>query len=167
MKKNYLKWWLQNVVVLTCCGIASYFGVVKDIYQKDYSYLCFVIFGLYVCFSFINGWIAYSLDSGKQYNEKDLESSWFVSELCLSLGMIGTVVGFIGMLQGFSGNTEGAKALQKLLSDMSYGMSTALYTTLAGLIFGNLLKVQCFHLEKNIGRKKCQDTEIMEPKQVS
>lgn len=167
MKKNYLKWWLQNVIVLTSCGIAAYFGVVKDIYEKDYSYLCFVIFALYVCFSFLNGWIAYKMDSGKRYEDKDLESCWFVSELCLSLGMIGTVVGFIGMLQGFSSNTEGTKALQKLLADMSYGMSTALYTTLAGLIFGNLLKVQCFHLEKNMGAKKCQDTETTDHKQVS
>lgn len=153
MKKTFLKWWLLNLIVIIASMIASYFGVLKEIYAKDYSYLCFVIFLVYIFCSLLNGYYAYQIDSSKKVDSKDFEIGWFMSEICLALGMIGTVIGFIGMLQGFSVSTEGTKALQKLLSNMSYGMSTALYTTLAGLIFGNLLKMQCFDLEKALERK--------------
>lgn len=153
MKKTFLKWWILNLIVIISCLIASYFGVLKEIYLKDYSYLCFAIFAVYGFCSLLNGYYAYHVDGDKKVKPSDFEISWFMSEVCLALGMIGTVIGFIGMLQGFSASTEGTKALQKLLSGMSYGMSTALYTTLAGLIFGNLLKVQCFDLEKAIERK--------------
>jgi hypothetical protein len=56
-----------------------------------------------------------------------------------------------------------------MLAQMSFGMSTALYTTLAGLIFGNLLKLQCFWLETAMDSKegKCHATDNMDPKQVS
>ena len=71
-----------------------------------------------------------------------------MSEFCLSLGMIGTVIGFIQMLSGFSSiESGGTKAIQTLIGKMSYGMSTALYTTLVGLIFGNIIKLQCFKIE--------------------
>lgn len=153
MKSTYLKWWLLNATVFSGCVIAAYFGVFKDIYQKDYSYLCFVIMAIYVIFSFWNGWHAYEFDSKGKAKHNALEPSWFMSEICLSLGMIGTVIGFIGMLQGFSTGIDGTKAIQKMMSNMSYGMSTALYTTLAGLIFGNLLKLQCFQIERAIEAK--------------
>lgn len=154
MKKTFLKWWLMNLVVIISCLIATYFGVLKEIYNKDYSYLCFAILIIYVVCSLLNGITAFNIDENKKIDSKKIELSWFMSEMCLALGMIGTVIGFIGMLQGFGLSTEGTKAIQKLLSNMSYGMATALYTTLCGLIFGNLLKLQCFDLEKAIEGKK-------------
>ena len=96
--------------------------------------------------------------------QSQVDFGWFVSDLCLSLGMIGTVIGFIQMLAGFAQPAEGTQALQKLLVGMAYGMSTALYTTLAGLIFGNLLKLECFHIESSVKEEKCQDTEATAPK---
>lgn len=154
MKKTILKWWLQNLIVFICCLICSYFGVIKEIYQKDYSFLCFAIMFIYIASSVWNGFIAYKVDFHSYDKKTDLDVSWFMSELCLALGMIGTVIGFIGMLQGFGVISEGSKAIQKMMSEMSSGMATALYTTLAGLIFGNLIKVQCFDIEKSIDRNK-------------
>lgn len=167
MKKAYLKWWLLNTAVMVSCAFAIYMGIFKEAYQKDSSYLCLVIFCLYIMFSFYNGWIAYNFDKNKKVAEKDLDPVWFVSELCLSLGMIGTVIGFISMLKGFNDVGEGIKSVQKMMSNMSYGMATALYTTLAGLIFGNLLKLQAFHIEKQLQEKTCQDTENLDQKPVS
>jgi len=167
MKKAYLKWWLLNTAVMVSCAFAIYMGIFAEAYRKDSSYLCVVIFVLYTIFSFYNGWVAYNFDKNKKVTDKDLEPVWFVSELCLSLGMIGTVIGFIAMLKGFNDVGDGVKSVQKMMANMSYGMATALYTTLAGLIFGNLLKLQAFQIEKQLQGKSCHDTENSDQKQVS
>ena len=170
MKNNFLKWWLLNATVFVCFAIASYFGLLKEIYLKDSSFLTFVIMLLYFTNSGYNGYLAWNIDKGAILEEEESDTGWFVSEICLSLGMIGTVIGFIQMLSGFAKPVEGVQALQGLLSNMSYGMATALYTTLGGLICGNLLKFQCFMLEKNLGKKKekeCQKTETTDHTQAS
>ncbi len=76
------------------------------------------------------------------------ELGWFVADLLLSLGLLGTVVGFILMLAPISDlDTSDQTALQAALAAMSGGMAVALYTTLTGLIGGILLKVQGFFLD--------------------
>jgi biopolymer transport protein ExbB/TolQ len=104
---------------------------------------------LFFVVNFYNGFIAYNLDKNKTIESKT-EIAWFVSELCLSLGMIGTVIGFIQMLAGFSSlNIGNVSSMQSLVVNMGYGMATALYTTLAGLIFGNILKIEAFDIERS------------------
>ena len=147
------------------CYITSY----KSIVTIKLHYLTFVIIGLYIMCSSYLGSLSWNCDSNEKQDLKSIDSGWFCSELCLALGMIGTVIGFIQMLSGFTSIPEGTAGLQKMLAEMSFGMSTALYTTLAGLIFGNLLKLQCFWLEKAMDSKegKCHATDNMDPKQVS
>lgn len=168
MKIQFLKFWLLNIIVFISCVVAANMGVLKAVYEKDSSFLTFVIIGIYVfCASYL-GNVAWDYEKDKKLPIDKIDLGWFFSELCLSLGMIGTVVGFIQMLGGFSELPEGSAGLQKMLGQMSYGMSTALYTTLAGLIFGNLLKLQCFWLDKYVKQEdKCQDTDSTAPKQVS
>jgi MotA/TolQ/ExbB proton channel family len=76
------------------------------------------------------------------------ELGWFVADLLLSLGLLGTVVGFILMLAPIANlDTSDHNAIQTALAAMSGGMAVALYTTLTGLIGGILLKVQGFLLD--------------------
>jgi biopolymer transport protein ExbB/TolQ len=67
----------------------------------------------------------------------------------LSLGMIGTVAGFILMLgESFESiDTANPESLKAALRSMALGMSTALYTTLTGLILSQALKIQLINLE--------------------
>ena len=78
------------------------------------------------------------------------EIGWFISDLVLTVGMVGTVSGFLLMLTGaFAGVDLGDEvAMKTVLEKMSKGMSTALYTTLFGLICGGLLKIQYFSLAR-------------------
>ena len=73
---------------------------------------------------------------------------WFVADVLLSLGLLGTVIGFIAMLAPI-GQLEGndPEAVKAALSAMSGGMAIALYTTLTGLIGAVWLKVQGFLLD--------------------
>ena len=67
--------------------------------------------------------------------------------------MIGTVFGFIMMLSGFSAvDVSQVQTIQELIKQLGAGMSTALYSTLVGLICSALLKIQYFNLNQAIDR---------------
>ena len=81
--------------------------------------------------------------------EQRMDVGWFIAEACLALGMVGTVTGFLLMLGTAFANVDvtNAVTLQTALSDMAIGMSTALYTTLTGLVCSLIIKVQLVNLE--------------------
>ena len=86
-----------------------------------------------------------------EVTDKVLERGWFLSDVLLSLGMLGTVIGFIAMLTGFVDiDFADAESVQGLIAQLGYGMSTALTTTLVGLISSIVLKIQFFMLENLI-----------------
>ncbi len=85
--------------------------------------------------------------------ESLMEVGWFTSDLCLTIGMIGTVIGFIMMLSGFATvDISNAKTIQDLVKALGVGMSTALYTTLVGLVCSICLKIQYFNLNQAIDK---------------
>ena len=104
-------------------------------------------------------WMMKFLDDGRTENhlvekiEHLIEVGWFTSDLCLTIGMIGTVTGFIMMLSGFTNVDIGdIQTIQDLIKKLGLGMSTALYSTLVGLICSSLLKIQYFNLSQALDR---------------
>jgi len=77
------------------------------------------------------------------------ELGWFMVDILLKLGLVGTIIGFILML-GSVANTDSldVNTMQKVLRQMSSGMGTALFTTLAGLVGSILLGLQYLLLDK-------------------
>jgi len=92
--------------------------------------------------------LTYRVGILQDYNQR-ADVGWFVSESCLALGMVGTVTGFLIMLGTAFANVDvtNAVTLQQALSDMALGMSTALWTTLVGLVCSLIIKVQLVNLE--------------------
>lgn len=79
------------------------------------------------------------------------EFGWFYIDLLLKVGFLGTLVGFILMLGSVAGSsTLDASTMQKVLQQMSVGMSTALYTTLASLVAGILLSIPYYLLDRGL-----------------
>jgi len=79
------------------------------------------------------------------------EFGWFYIDLMLKVGFLGTLVGFILMLSSVAqSGTLDASTMQKVLQQMSVGMSTALYTTLASLVAGILLSVPYYLLDRGL-----------------
>lgn len=79
------------------------------------------------------------------------EFGWFYIDAMLKVGFLGTLVGFILMLSSVAATTTlDAGTMQKVLQQMSVGMSTALYTTLASLVGGILLSVPYFLLDRGL-----------------
>lgn len=79
------------------------------------------------------------------------EFGWFYIDLMLKVGFLGTLVGFILMLSSVADTGAlDANTMQKVLTQMSLGMSTALYTTLASLVGGILLSVPYYLLDRGL-----------------
>jgi len=139
----FLKWWL--IIVLSVIGscVSIYFDFDKFLYENDLTKLSLVILLFFSISSIIVGYKIY-----KQFVEKvdtyTYETEWFVSEILVSLGMIGTVIGFIYMLYTVFGNLDvgDTSIIKASLSTMANGMGTALLTTLIGLTSSVLLKCQ-------------------------
>jgi len=154
----FLRWLLVIVTFLVGFFFATKYGLMTAIYYKDDSRICFVILGILLLTSAWCGKLTYKLHQHTKGECMDtvilnkLESTadfgWFIADMCLSLGMLGTVIGFIMILvDGFTGVTAGDVAsVQKLFTVLSVGLGTALYTTLIGLIASLIVKIQFFNL---------------------
>ena len=91
------------------------------------------------------------------------ETGWFLAELMIRLGLLGTVIGFIFMLGSIANVASvDVQALQQLLTNMSSGMRIALYTTLTGLAAGILLGFQYRLLDAGVDRLMAEIIELSE-----
>ena len=160
----FLRW----LLIVSLIGTGSYFvhrfGVFSDIYDIDRTKLRFAILAGFVGLSAWCGMKTFTLsgllDGGPDGGGRDEEDrrtieqitnleevGWFAAGFFTSVGMIGTVIGMIWALTGFIGvNITEVASVQRLISEMVYGVSTALYTTLVGLVCSILLKLQYFNL---------------------
>lgn len=79
------------------------------------------------------------------------EFGWFLIDLMLKVGFLGTLVGFIWMLASVSQHPlVDATSMQTILREMSFGMSTALNTTLSSLAGGILLSLPYYLLGRGL-----------------
>ena len=146
--KTLLKWWLIFCLTLLGLCICVYFNIHKDLYAADVTRLSFLIISIFMCTSVWIGTKTYKVGIQQDYDQKS-DVGWFISESCLALGMVGTVTGFLIMLGTAFENVDvtNAATLQQALADMATGMSTALWTTLVGLVSSLIIKVQLVNLE--------------------
>ena len=146
--KSVLKWWLIFCVTLLGLCTCIYFDIHKELYIADVTRLSFLIISIFICTSIWIGTKTYKVGILQDYDQQG-DVGWFISESCLALGMVGTVTGFLIMLgTAFeNGDVTNSVTLQQALSDMATGMSTALWTTLVGLVCSLIIKVQLVNLE--------------------
>ena len=146
--KSVLKWWLIFCLIVLGIGTCFYFDVHKSLYESDITRLSYLILIIFGCTSVWIGTKTYKVGILQDYEQKS-DVGWFISESCLALGMVGTVTGFLIMLGTAFANVDvtNAVTLQQALSDMAIGMSTALWTTLVGLVCSLIIKVQLVNLE--------------------
>ena len=86
-----------------------------------------------------------------------------VADLLLSLGLLGTLLGFIVMLGPIS-RLDGLDpgAIRAALAAISGGMAVALYTTLTSLLGGVVLKLQCLLLDRAVQELLQRTTQLTE-----
>lgn len=137
MNTRFMIWWLATVIQIIGVGLAINFGAIPFLLEADQTYLSFVTTGLWIIGSITIGYLAWK-------KETDYDTPWFIAESCISVGMIGTLIGFMLMLGSSLGDVDPSnmQSMKQVISDMASGMSTALVTTLSGLVFSLFLKIQ-------------------------
>ena len=132
-----LFWWVIVCVSLLFTYLMYDFGLLIPFYTHDITMLTYFITALLVGTTCSIGYK--NIVEGWDYNVE-----WFISDVVITLGMIGTIIGFILMLSGTFDTLRIADvdSVRLLISSMSKGLYTALNTTLAGLISSVVLKAQ-------------------------
>lgn len=144
MDINYWKWWTVALGGLISYAIAYYFfDAVEFLNQNDNTYISILI----VCIGLI-----FTISLAFNYNRvSDGYSNvyWYFSDMVLSLGMIGTLIGFLIVLgQAFVDiDPSNIDSMKNAIIVLSSGMSTALVTTLTGLVVSVWMKMQLVIIE--------------------
>lgn len=137
MTKNFMIWWLIAVAGFVATGLLVYMDGITYLLSVDATRISLGIVVIMILTTFHIGYKIFRKDN-------NFETAWFVAESCMSLGMIGTMLGFMMMLHDSLSdiNPQDVSAMQNLIGGMAHGMSTALVTTLAGLIASLFIKIQ-------------------------
>ena len=148
MSKAFLLWWIQVVTVLFAAILIFTYGWFDKLWDADQTKISFIIITIFFATSIATGFLSFR--SNTQYIKLS-NYIWFASETMVTLGLIGTVAGFLLMLSSAFDNLDvsNVENVQKVISNMALGMSTALCTTLSGLVGSVLTKVQMVILENN------------------
>lgn len=149
---------IWSLFSLLFTGIAYFLfesGVFHVIWDADISKISFVIM-IFAVYSYCRlGWLIRLYELGEEIEETEIAEGFEIADWMMSFGMIGTVVGFIAMTSSFTtvdfGNTENIKELFILATQ---GMSTALYSTLVGLIAYIILRIGFFFFDSIIESEK-------------
>ena len=152
-----LRWWFLLCTQVALGTVAYHFSFFHHLYREDTTRIGFFILGILLLTTLWVGKKIYSLKKnweGADEAVEEFSSGWFIAESCLVLGLIGTVTGFILMLgTAFTElDVTNITSVQGALVKMSLGMSTALYTTLVGLISSLAIKIQLVTIERQIER---------------
>lgn len=121
-------------------------GVVQKVWETDITMLTSLITAIFVASNILLGYVAFNYDKNhlKSKLSNAVDTIWFVSEILMALGMLGTVIGLIAMLGAnvVGTNLQNSDGIQTLLGNMWLHMGLALYTNAVGIIGSIILKVQ-------------------------
>ena len=149
-KKLIFKWVVLLSVTFFGFFVLQMFNMWNALWQADQTKISFFILAVWLTSSI--SVFAYIIKP-KLVNKEVL---WFSSESMITLGLIGTVCGFLIMLYTAFANIDvtSTESLTEALAFMATGMSTALSTTLVGLVSSLHLKTQLVLVETAIDGQK-------------
>tara|TARA_R110000824_G_scaffold304800_1_gene492603 strand:- start:122 stop:532 length:411 start_codon:yes stop_codon:yes gene_type:complete len=133
---KWIWWFIVNAGLLGLVLGQYFFNLSGLLLEADKTYLTFFIIGISLVTSFT-----------MYFKQTDVH--WFASDAVLSIGMVGTLFGFLMVLgQSFSAiDTSSTESMTAAISLLATGMSTALVTSLVGLIASLWLKLQLVVLD--------------------
>ena len=145
-------WTNWTITVLSWLGtyLAYHFGFVDYVLATDQTYIATFIFVLFHISNFYLLFKSWQVKTGLYFESDRYGPLWFTSDAMLSLGMVGTLIGFIVVLSSAFGSIDVANPaeLKQVIASLATGMGTALVTTLVGLVHSIVLKVQLVQLEE-------------------
>lgn len=154
----FWKWWSTIIIFFFSLYYVQYkLSIIEFIILNDPTYITFAVFAVFILTTLAIGYYSYKLQfQNKHPSESRLSPLWFSADAVMSLGMVGTLLGFLMVLTSAFQNvdTSSAEAMKEVIGQLAKGMGTALLTSLAGLIASIILKFQLVMLESANDNKK-------------
>lgn len=115
-----------------------YFGGVQFLLGHDQTLISLFLIGSYVISNVLFFGVVFSYDPEKIFYFKNCIT--FLINTFLTIGLIGTIVGFMSLFYELFGNLDFSNPdnVKEIISQMTNGMGIALLTTLSGLIVSTL-----------------------------
>lgn len=143
---KFIAWWVSVLLMATGVFWASYFGLIQAMWIADETYITSLIAAIFVVTNVYLGiaayWAGYPIVTYEDWFRNRLQTTWFISEQLMALGMLGTVIGLIMMLA--NNFVAGDAGMQNMLAGMWKSMGLALYTNAVGLVCSIVLKIQVY-----------------------
>lgn len=146
MHVNLKFWKFWTTEVLLC--VALYVSLVTMggyhfILANDFTYISLINITILAATSL---WVGLRITTGYK-SGTDLQ--WFLADVTLSLGMVGTLFGFLMVLYStFDGiDVSNQDSMREAIESLATGMGTALLTSLVGLVSSIIMKFQLVILE--------------------
>ena len=149
----FWKWWTSIVVLVLSLGYVQHkLDILGFVYENDPTKITMIIAAIFLLATARIGFL-----SGKmQFGEPDIYAKktshdllWFSSDVVMSIGMVGTLIGFLVVLTTVFTDidTTSSEAMKEVIGNLANGMGIALTTSLCGLITSILLKFELVLLE--------------------
>ena len=150
---SFWKWWTSfNIVVIVTIIAQVQFGIFEYVMANDPTYITSLVVVIALSTSLMIGHKSYQLQFKNIHGTTNhLEPYWFAADVVMSIGMVGTLVGFLLVLtSAFTDiDTSSQEAMKEVIGELAAGMGVALLTSLAGLISSIILKSQLVMLENS------------------
>tara|TARA_B100000780_G_C21074651_1_gene432583 strand:- start:157 stop:624 length:468 start_codon:yes stop_codon:yes gene_type:complete len=147
----FWKWWTTIVIVALMASILEYYiGASSFIWERDSTKISVLILGIFTVVSMFIGYYSYQIQfKSKKVTDGRLQPLWYFSETVMSVGMVGTLVGFLMVLTTtfVDIDTTSTQEMKRVIGDLASGMGIALLTSLCGLVSSILLKFQLVLLD--------------------
>ena len=144
----FVKWFIVTAATLSSIYLTWINGFVNLVIENDISRLSIVITLLYMVFTFLSGMLSFKLDKfGSSNYKQKLHLLYFLMDKFFTLGLLGTIIGFCYMMYG---TLNVGVDVSQIILQLKTGVSTALYTTLIGIVCSLLAQLQIFLIEHHL-----------------
>jgi|TARA_B100001094_G_C18135443_1_gene774791 hypothetical protein len=152
----FWKWWTSIVIIALAISYAQYqFDILNFVYTNDPTRITAIIGIIFLLCTTRIGYLGWQNQFTSEYDTQFLNNNndllWFCSDVVMSIGMVGTLIGFLIVLTTTFTNidTTSAQAMKEVIGTLASGMGIALMTSLIGLISSIILKFQLVMLENS------------------
>jgi drug/metabolite transporter (DMT)-like permease len=151
----FVKWFILFSSGFAAFCIAAQQGIISLILKSDASYLSGPTMVICVLASLMTGFLCIKLNSfntpmnvnESKYFTRMYRFLDYVSENFTKIGLLGTVIGFCLMMYSAFGGTH---SVEIMVTQIKVGLSTAVYTTIVGIISEVFTQSQLFLIKDEL-----------------
>ena len=124
-------------------------------WDSDKTKISVFILGMFVLATLVMGYLSFKGSHEDMWDRAERLENYvmFGADTMITIGMVGTLVGFLMMLNTafIDLDVNDVKNVQSAIANMAIGMSTALVTTLVGMICSTLTRLQLLVYDHSSG----------------